>query len=81
VETTHNGTRARVYFTVSGVGLMAAESPGWAVRPVATGQPGVSRISGILTSTTQDVIYAAAPTQIDANRGRVYIMTIGDVLP
>ncbi len=81
VETTHNGTRARVYFTVSGVGLMAAESPGWAVRPVATGQPGVSRISGILTGITQDVIYAAAPTQIDANRGRVYIMTIGDVLP
>lgn len=81
VETTHNGTRARVYFTVLGSGLMAAESPTWAVRQVAPAQSSVTRISGILKSTTEDVIYAAAPTEIDANRGRLHVISIGNTLP
>jgi len=81
VETTHNGTRARVYFTVSGVGLMGAESPGYVPYPLATGQPGVSRISGVLKTSTEDVIYAAAPTEIDADRGRLYVITVGNTLP
>ncbi|WP_051651047.1 BNR-4 repeat-containing protein [Brevundimonas bacteroides] len=81
IETTHNGTRARVYWTVAGVGLMAAESPSWTPVAIATGQPGVSRISGVLASSTEDVIYATAPQEIDANRGSLYVVRVGPNLP
>ncbi len=81
VETTHNGTRARVYFTIAGVGLVGAESPGWAVRTLAPAQPAISRISAVLKSATDDMVYGAAPTEIDADRGRVYVIDVGNTLP
>lgn len=81
IETTHNGTRARVYWTVAGVGLMAAESPAYTPVAIATGQPAVSRISGVLASASEDVLYATAPQEIDANRGRLYVVRVGPNLP
>lgn len=81
VETTHNGTRARVYFTVEGQGLMGAESPGWVVKQLAPAQSGVTRISTVRRDATTDVIYGAWPTEIDSARGRVYIFDVSSALP
>ena len=79
--TTHTGTRARVYFTVSGTGVMGAESPNFTPSAIATGQAAVTRISGVLVSSNEDVIYASAPQEISADSGRLYVMRVGPVLP
>lgn len=82
IETTHNGIRARVYFAVTGTGVMGADSSnGWSVRALAPSRPGISRLSAGSRDGTTDVIYGAAPTEISSTKGRLYVLDVGATLP
>ncbi len=78
---THNGTRVRAYFATIGAGVMAAENTqNWLPRALAPAEP-IQRISVVPRSGSEDVVYGAAPTEIDPNRGRLYLLDVGNALP
>ena len=74
---THNGTRVRAYFTTTSSGLddrrrtLRAGSRRRSTRPrPCDGSPSVPR------NSTTDIVYGAAPTEIDANTGRLYLFEV-----
>lgn len=73
---THNGTRVRAYFTTTSAGLMLAENTSGWIPQALDSTKAVRRISVVPRNSTTDIVYAAAPTEIDANTGRLYLFEV-----
>lgn len=73
---THNGTRVRAYFTTTSGGLMLAENTSGWIPQALDSTKAVRRISTVARDSTTDVVYGAAPTEIDANTGRLYLFEV-----
>lgn len=81
IDTTHNGTRVRVYLPVSGLGVIALDkADGWIPHQITPGKA-ISRTIVYPLDDNTDIVYGAAPTDIDANTGSLYIVEVGPVLP
>jgi hypothetical protein len=73
---THNGTRVRAYFTTTSGGVMMAENTSGWVPQALDSTKAVRRISVVPRTSTTDVVYGSAPTEIDANTGRLYLFEV-----
>jgi hypothetical protein len=73
---THNGTRVRAYFATTSSGLMmAANASGW-IPQALDSTKAVRRLSAVARNSTTDIVYGSAPTEIDANTGRLYLFEV-----
>lgn len=77
----HNGTRVRTYFATTGGGLMVAQNTDSWIPQALDPSKAVRRLSAVALNSSTDIVYACAPTDIDANTGSVYIFNIGATLP
>jgi hypothetical protein len=72
----HNGTRVRAYFATTGSGLMMAENTSSWIPQALDSTKAVRRLSAVARNSTTDIVYGSAPTEIDANTGRLYLFEV-----
>jgi hypothetical protein len=66
----------RAYFATTGSGLMMAENTSSWIPQALDSTKAVRRLSAVARNSTTDIVYGSAPTEIDANTGRLYLFEV-----